>query len=368
MKAKQSFINSMRAAAALLLTLTLAGLTSCGMQDNPVETSNVPAVGIVGKWYAENSTPGTINVDGISIDYQKVVQYANFRADGTGFWSIIFVNGEDDAIDIPNHFCGGSFNYFINGNTVTIGMTDSGIPVMEDNWDVTYGNGTLSVNVAEAPNILVPISPENDDDCQIWLRQLGFGGDGPLLLKEANGNHYGMVVCTEGHLHEAKTRPPQGCTAVGVLGKVTKKGHGLILALRDAPSKNWDEVNGWKTVTAYAGTKLKLLPDDDDTRGPNLKGYTKLGNTIVSNWCVAQKSDYESIFKNLGSTRGDEDGLTYDDNVNAYFKNSMGARKLGGVYLSATECDRGTSWDYHEGMWFSRAKSMGDHLRPVLGF
>lgn len=91
MKAKQLLICSIRTAAALLLTVTFAGLNACTGQDNPVVTNNVSADEIVGKWYAENNAPGTINVDGTNIDYQKAVQYADFRDDGTGFWSIIFV-------------------------------------------------------------------------------------------------------------------------------------------------------------------------------------------------------------------------------------------------------------------------------------
>ena len=56
--------------AAILICGTSTMLTSCGdNEDNPVE----PSKQIVGKWYAENNTPGSINADGISIDYQKLV-------------------------------------------------------------------------------------------------------------------------------------------------------------------------------------------------------------------------------------------------------------------------------------------------------
>ena len=55
------------------------------------------------------------------------------------------------------------------------------------------------------------------------------------LLSTATTADYGMVVCDKGHLHPAKTAVPSGCAAVGILGKVTETGHGLILALQDAP-------------------------------------------------------------------------------------------------------------------------------------
>ena len=50
-------------------------------------------------------------------------------------------------------------------------------------------------------------------------------------LSEATSGDIGRVVCAAGHLHYAKTAVPYGCTAVGILGKVTETGHGLILAL-----------------------------------------------------------------------------------------------------------------------------------------
>lgn len=71
--------------------MTLAGLTACSEEDNSA-VNNETTKNIVGKWYAENNKPGSINADGVSIDYHKLVQYADFKDDGTGFWSIIFVD------------------------------------------------------------------------------------------------------------------------------------------------------------------------------------------------------------------------------------------------------------------------------------
>ena len=48
------------------------------------------------------------------------------------------------------------------------------------------------------------------------------------LLSAATAEDIGKVVCAAGHLHEAKTAVPAICTAVGILGKVTETGHGLI--------------------------------------------------------------------------------------------------------------------------------------------
>ena len=186
-------------------------------------------------------------------------------------------------------------------------------------------------------------------------------------LAEATAEDCGKVVCADGHLHDAKTAVPDGCTAVGILGKVTETGHGLILALKDATQQEWNTINGWTSVTTYAGTTLKVLPDDA-ARGTNLASYSTLGETAVSNWAVAQKSDYEAIFTNLGSTKGDSDGNTYDANVNAYITTGVGGTAISGRYWSATERDGDNAWDFHSNCWAGNGKTSNYILRPVLGF
>ena len=185
------------------------------------------------------------------------------------------------------------------------------------------------------------------------------------LLSTATAQDVGKVVCAAGHLHDAKRAVPNGCTAVGVLGKVTSTGHGLILALQDATSQTWNTINGWETVSGYAGTTLKLLPNDN-VRG-NLASYTSLGVVAVSDWCVAQKGDYDAIFTNLGSMKGDNHGKTYDANVNAYITNAGGAafNKYG---WSATESSSENGWFYGESYWWPNRKTSSYNVRPVLGF
>ena len=187
------------------------------------------------------------------------------------------------------------------------------------------------------------------------------------LLSAATTSDCGKVVCAAGHLHDAKTAVPDGCTAVGILGKVTETGHGLILALKDATSQNWNTINGWTAVTTYAGTTLKVLPDDA-ARGTNLTSYTTLGATAVSNWAVAQKSDYEAIFTNLGSTKNNS-GYTYDDNVNAYITTGVGGTAISGDRWSATGVDDTYAWRFHGNSWRNGTyKTSVYSFRPVLGF
>jgi len=187
----------------------------------------------------------------------------------------------------------------------------------------------------------------------------------PIALSAVTSDYIGSVIASDGNVYPAKTAVPAGKTAVGILGKVTATGHGLILALKDATGQVWNTINGWTSVNTYAGTTLKVLPDA--ARG-SLASYTTLGETTVSNWAVAQKSDYEAIFTNLGSTTGDDDGMTYDANVNAYITTGVGGTKISDGYWSATEDVGGDAWGFEKDFWVSGTKTFMVSVRPVLGF
>ena len=194
----------------------------------------------------------------------------------------------------------------------------------------------------------------------------------PLDLSSATADDLGAVVNSDGTLSVEKAAAPSGKTAVGILGKVTETGHGLILALKDATSQTWDTINRWESVTTYADTKLKLLPDE--ARGTNLTSFFWLGVFVdikVSNWCVAQKSDYEEIFVNLGSTTGNSNGTTYDGNVNAYITTGVGGTAMAGSYWSATEYYEYVghyAWGFYSDSWTNYFTTGSDSVRPVLGF
>ena len=237
-------------------------------------------------------------------------------------------------------------------------LTEPTLWTASPNADVTKGQ-TVTVTYSGTKKV-IGVKAEKKAAEKTW--------DGPIA-SEATASDYGKVVCAAGHLHDAKTAVPDGCTAVGILGKVTGDGHGLILALQDAAQQRWNTINGWTSVTTYAGTTLKVLPDDD-ARGTNLTSYTALGETAVSNWAVAQKSDYEAIFQNLGSTTGDSDGMTFDDNVNAYITTGVGGTAISGMYWSATDrVDKPDfGWDFNNEYWNGDFRGNPYNLRPVLGF
>lgn len=154
---------------------------------------------------------------------------------------------------------------------------------------------------------------------------------------------------------------------MGILGKVSSTGHGLILALQDATAQTWNTINEWDYEDTYAFTPLQVLPDDA-ARGANLTSYTALGTTAVSNWAVAEMSDYEEIFSNLGSTTGDSNGKTYDGNVNVYITTGIDGAAISGSYWSATGKDGDNGWAFNHVFWGYSLKSDSYSVRPVLGF
>ena len=195
-------------------------------------------------------------------------------------------------------------------------------------------------------------------------------------LSSATAEDLGKVVCAAGHLHDAKTAVAAPCTAIGVLAKVTATGHGLILSLQDANDQTWYTINGWTSTTAYAGTTLKVL--SSTALGSNLKSYTTLGPTAVSDWAVAQKSDYVDIFTNLGSTTNDagtpSNGKVYDNNVNAFLTTGVGGTALtnaagDGYYTATKSSSKEAAWYVKsDHCWYERVCSASAKVRPVLGF
>ena len=82
---------------------------------------------------------------------------------------------------------------------------------------------------------------------------------------------------------------------------------------------------------------------------------------------MAQKSDYEAIFTNLGSTTGDSEGKTYDANVNAYLTTGVGGSGMVAFYWSATKHNNDYSWGFYSYCGYMPA-TLSFCVRPVLGF
>ena len=366
---KQLSFLAMLSAIALLL-----GMTGCSKEPS----INVQELekSLVGVWWDEYEYKD-VTEDGIP--FSRVLLAVKADADHTG---CIYLGVFDETSDNPLVIYGGpadaGFTWKLLGNgslelgvpttskSITITRGDSGSygDTMTDvsGISMTYTGNALTMNSGTYSGTLTKADAEEQADIEDKVS----GEVRPLST--ATASDYGKVVCDKGHLHPAKTAVPTGCTAVGILGKVTDTGCGLILALQDATAQTWDTINGWTSVTTYAGATLKVLPDD--AAHGSLTSYTTLGSTAVSDWAVAQQSDYEEIFTNLGSTTGDFDGKTYDANVNAYITTGVGGMALDGNYWSATEYKIINNFAYYFGSdrWSFYGTSVSYSVRPVLGF
>ena len=353
----------------------LLGMTGCSKEPS----INVQELekSLVGVWWDEYEYKD-VTEDGIP--FSRVLLAVKADADHTG---CIYLGVFDETSDYPLAIYGGpavaGFTWKLLGNgslelgvpttvksiTITRGddgsygdtMTDvSGISMTYTGNALTMNNGTYSSTLTKA-----------DAEKQADIEDKVSGEVRPLST--ATASDYGKVVCDKGHLHPAKTAVPDGCTAVGILGKVSSTGHGLILALQDAAWQTWNTINGWPSVTTFASTTLKQLPEE--ALG-SLKIYTFLMPTLsdpipMSSWCVAQKDVYSAIFQNLGSTKYDG-GYTYDANVNAYITTGVGGTAMAAFYWSATEDDDYVAWVFDSGYWHIYFKTNSGSVRPVLAF
>ena len=253
----------------------------------------------------------------------------------------------------------------IKGNTETLSVT-AVTPINARDRSYTWKSSNTSIATVSAEGLVtakavgtVTISAEANDhsgvkaECEVSIYN---------LLSSATSSDIGKVVCNNGHLHNAKTAVAAPCTAVGILGKVSSTGHGLILALQNASQATANGVNGWSNKSV-ASTTIKLLPA---ANYGSLTSYTELGTITVSNWGVASQADYTTIFKNLGSTSG------YNANVNAYITTGVGGTALSGNYLSSTRKNVSGAGSmgvyFSSGGWETVILTARLNIRPVLGF
>ena len=364
-------MKKFRFLAVLSVTTLLLGMTGC-KKESSINIQELEQ-SLVGLWWDEYEY-SDVTEDGVP--FSRVLLAVRADADHTG---CIYLGVFDDNSDKPLVVYGGpvdagfTWKLLSDGSLVLSDPTSGESLLMTRADGENYGDTITDVSGTSMIYTADGLTMNNvsysgtltkaDVDEQTDIMGKVAGEVRPLST--ATASDYGKVVCDKGHLHPAKTAVPDGCTAVGILGKVTETGIGLILALKDATSQNWNTINGWTSETSYAGTTLKVLPDD--ARG-SLTGYTALGATAVSNWAVAQKSDYEAIFTNLGSTTGDSNGKTYDGNVNAYITTGVGGAALDGYYWSATEKDSGNALAFISSLWGLSEKTNSLSVRPVLGF
>lgn len=321
-----------------------------------------------------SSINGTVSLNGLTASY-----YDNeFFIYQWGDLTINLLNGSSNSITCPNTgWCigvdDGTLKLSGNGTlTVTANSNSCGL-YGDSNYDDSSNNYSTTTEVDVTSQLAAPghtvtrsARTDNGGGSYTWTYTVTpLSTPFPPLFAATEADH-GKVVCAAGHLHPAKTTVPTGCTAVGILGKVTGTGHGLILALHQARNQSWNTINGWASKE-YASTTLKALPNDELGRFLT-NNYTRLGSTTVSGWAVAQKDDYVAIFKNLGSTQnGYSYGEVYDANVNAYITGA-GGDAINEAGWSASEDYGSYAWYFASEYWISNRKGNSNSIRPVLGF
>ena len=172
------------------------------------------------------------------------------------------------------------------------------------------------------------------------------------MASEATAADYGKVVCAAGHLHDAKTAVPEGCTAVAVFAYIDGGNKRMGIALQDAENATWNMIT---TDGAYNNT-LCAVPGTWNVAAPT-----------DAEWFVGTKEIYEAIFTNLGSTTDHVNGKSYDDNVNAFITTGVGGTALSDDYWCTTSKTTSLGWKF-SGIWSSHNKTNTNNVRPVLGF
>ncbi len=343
-----------------------AGVSTC-LGDEPlfldslalaVVEAETPTQAVEGVTLSVTSSDATVVAFGTNNEASGALADIHFLATGTATLTILYA---------------GSDNYGSSSATLALTVAEHTYTVTIDDGEVDPDRWTVAPAAAVTPGVTAGTAitatysgTRKVKSVRAMVKQVA---PTYTLLSAATAEDIGKVVCAAGHLHDEKTAVPDGCTAVGILGKVTETGHGLILALQNATAQTWNTINGWESVSTYASATLKVLPDEA-AQASNLTSYTTLGETAVSDWAVAQKSDYDAIFTNLGSTTGDNDGKTYDGNVNAYITTGVGGTAISGYYWSATatEGSANAACIFGSNYWDVNNKSNRYSVRPVLAF
>ena len=358
--------------AILTICGTLA-LTSCSENDDPIiAQSSSMTKGIVGEWIFEQEVDNIeLNNPDITLEpsangYLKAVIY-HFDADGSCWKEINVMNDNKMVYQFTDRYSTGESTYTINAAGKVIVKLANNIEESINMEGLHFDGTKLTAEGADA----YPLVRATSEQIKLYKEEAdAWHGGSESTLSNATAADLGKIVDETGHLHPAKKALPKGCIAVGILAKVTKEGgHGLIIAVWDEKFQNLEDLSHWKATDKFANTTLLVTPDN--WQWSEMKRYTTLGKTPVSNWALAQKSDYEEIFKNLGSTTGNNDGKVYDDNVNAYITTGTGGRKIrtNRGFWSATKASDGGLWYFDwEGWYICSEQDYSMCIRPVLGF
>ena len=133
---------------AAMMTMVL--FTSCSDEDDLSIQSNPIARQVIGSWYTEYDTQGTVSgfmSDDPEQTYTSAVQYYEFHNDGTGLWTKFLYDAADNAIYQYGSMTGfnpeGEFTYIVSADgTIHINMTHDMTDTPKQ-WTVRFFDGNI---------------------------------------------------------------------------------------------------------------------------------------------------------------------------------------------------------------------------------
>ena len=159
--------NKFRLLAAMMCCVAMM-MTSC--KDDLTDRNK-----LLGKWYCEYAGPGSIVEGDTTLSYNKMVLCGEFMENNKGFCALVLVDKNGDAI-IPNvSTYWANCKYSVKSNNVHVTLTANYLPVKQTEWELSYKDKCLSTTYNDKPVTLHPITTEENELYQKWMRQLGFG-------------------------------------------------------------------------------------------------------------------------------------------------------------------------------------------------
>lgn len=356
-------------------------------------TPTVTAPTYVGSTLTYNSSAQTLINAGTAPTGTTMKYATGTSSAATGTWSTDLPTGTNAGTYYVWYKVEGGSNYndvaaaMISGSkaigkaTPTLTLSTSSLTFTalnsEKTFTITYdGDGTLSATSSNSSYATASLSSKT-----VTVTSKGWG-DATITVSAAAGTNYnaaasqavsvevisdpgvalasasvGMIVGSNGKAYNVsdKDNMPSGVSAVAVVGY--KNGtSGYALALVDASDQTWNEITN-------NGTNKNV----NCTLSESKRGSVPAAPTGTT-WMVLNKANYEAVFVAMGSTAGDNDGKTYDTNVNSKIT-AAGGSGLSGGYWSSQEDNDNRGWYFNGSYWsYDGGLDLSTHVRPALAW
>lgn len=133
---------------------------------------------ILGKWYMEKDKHGTLGEGDAAVEYEKVVLCGLFEEGNKGFWSLIYVDKDNRAINPDGAYAYyANCTYAVKDKTVAVKLTANYLPTSQLEWTLTYDGDCLKTMYDNVLIDLKRITTAQDNQLIEWMQQLGFGAD-----------------------------------------------------------------------------------------------------------------------------------------------------------------------------------------------